>query len=578
MVRGMKIYRSMILAAGLAGLAACAQAPAGGIALEAASTTGLDQPLLFDAAYYAAVNPDLQAAFGADAAALRTHWLTHGVAEGRRASPAFDCQLYLALYGDLAAAFGTDCAAAMTHFRDTGLPREGRRGSVELDVRTYLATYADLVAAFGATGFAAAGNHFVTQGLPREGRAGSAELDVAYYVCHTADLTTAFAGDYRAAAAHWARQGLASEGRRGAVHFDVQRYLANYADLRAAFGTRYGAAMTHWLVHGKGEGRTGDPGDGGGGSPLCASGTPVDLHATTTTSAQGFPTAWFGFPIPDGPLGYAGINGAVSVTNSTNIYSEVLFIVGYLPAGNCIAGAWPASTPEFGPPGMVGITNLIVKAPTAGTYRSPANFPLPGEAAISHCLMIGLNGGTVAAPHPVTSTSDLTLRYAGAPTGPAIMNIGGEFCFGQSWGCQRATTNTALSFANVTAIGAPHRLIALFGNISDSTFDGSATFGAPPAGAWTAHNDVYVYHAAACAALGATGGLAGPANFYGQIPADAIHVLSAPISGNRIGAQAVPVFQPLSVPLVAGDCLVTLYGLSGGGGFDNESQIQALLE
>jgi hypothetical protein len=32
-----------------------------------------------------------------------------------------------------------------------------------------------------------------------------------------------------------------------------------------------------------------------------------------------------------------------------------------------------------------------------------------------------------------------------------------------------------------------------------------------------------------------------------------------------------------NVSLAAGDCLVTLWGLQGGGGFDNETQIFALV-
>ena len=574
-------WRDPVILLTVIGLCSCADPPAETASAAAlASTAGLDAPLLFDAQYYASLYPDLQAAFGSDAAALRNHWLTHGIAEHRRASPIFDCGLYLALYPDVAATAGTDCAAAMTHFRDTGLPVDGRRGSVELDVRTYLATYADLRAAFGAAGYQAAASHFMTHGLWEEGRAGSNELDIAYYVCHDADLTNAFAGNYRGAVEHWATLGLPREGRRGAVHFDIQRYLANNPDVRAAFGNNFAGAMQHWLVNGIHEGRSGDPGDGGGSSPLCAAGTPVDLHATTTTAATGFPTTWFGFPIPDGGIGYTGLNGSVSVSNSANIYAEVLFIVGYLPSGTCISGQWPSSTPQFGPPGLVNLTNLIVKAPTAGTYSSPANFALPGNPPISHCLMIGLNGGTVAAPHNVTSTSNLTLRYAAPPAARTIAGAGGEFCFGQNWGCQRATTNNALSFANVTPITQPQRLVALFGNISDSTFDGSSSFGAPPAGPWTATNDFYIYHGAECTALGASGGVAGPANFYAQIPADAIHLLSKPVSGNRISAAAVPVFQPLSVQLAAGDCLVTLYGLQGGvaGGFDNETQVFALLQ
>ncbi|HEX4418651.1 MAG TPA: hypothetical protein VH165_12160 [Kofleriaceae bacterium] len=570
----------ILAAATAAALAGCTEPPNEQPAEHAAtsavtSTAGLDTPLLYDAQYYESLYPDLQAAFGTNTTALHNHWLTNGIHEGRRASPIFDCALYLALNPDIAPSFGGDCAAAMTHFRDTGLPVDGRRASIEFDVKYYLATYVDLRNAYGATGYQNAATHFLTFGLWQEGRAGSNEYAGGYYVCSASDLTSAFYGNDRAAAEQWAKDGVPG-GRRGSVHFDVHYYLQVNPDVAAAYGTNYAGALQHWLVNGIHEGRTGDPNDGGGASPSCAAGTPVDMHVSATTSATGFPTTWFGFPLPAGQLGYAGLNGTVSVTNSANIYSEVLFIVGYLPSGACQAGQWPATTPEFGPPGFVGVTNLIVKAPTAGTYTSGANFVLPGHPAISSCLMIGLNGGTVAASHSVTSTSNLTLRYT-APPSTTILGGGAEFCFGQNWGCQGATTSNAQSFASVSAIPRAGRLTALFGNISDTTFDGSGTFGAPPAGAWTASNDFYIYHGAECAAVG-PGGPTKAGNYYAQIPGDAIHLASVPISGNHISASAVPVFQPLSTPVAPGDCLVTLFGVNAAGGFDNETQVSAILE
>jgi hypothetical protein len=227
-------------------------------------TAGLDDALLFDPQYYSALYSDLLAAFGGDATALRRHWLTYGIGEGRRASPIFDCGLYLAIYPDLRAAFGTDCAAAMNHFLNQGLPNEGRRASVEFDVTYYLGTYADLTAAFGARGFRQAAEHFLSHGLSQEGRAGSSEFNVTNYLCRYGDLVNAFHDNYRAAAEHWATNGLTREGRRGSAHFDVQTYLARYADLRAASGSNYAAAMQHWVSYGIHEGRSGDPNDGGG--------------------------------------------------------------------------------------------------------------------------------------------------------------------------------------------------------------------------------------------------------------------------------------------------------------------------
>ncbi len=199
---------------------------------------------------------------------------------------------------------------------------------------------------------------------------------------------------------------------------------------------------------------------------------------------------------------------------------------------------------------------------------------------MSSCVLVGLNGGTVVAPHDVTSAADLSLTYT-APQSPAqsIIGMGGEFCFGQNWGCQGATTDDSLSFALVTPITQTTRLVALYGDVSDSTFDGTSSFGAPPAGAWTARNDFLVYLGAECSAFGVTSGIAGPSNYYASIPGDATPLLSVPLSGSGIGVSTVPVFQAFSnVTLDAGDCLVTLWGLQGGGGFDNETQVTALDE
>jgi len=42
--------------------------------------------------------------------------------------------------------------------------------------------------------------------------------------------------------------------------------------------------------------------------------------------------------------------------------------------------------------------------------------------------------------------------------------------------------------------------------------------------------------------------------------------------------ETMSVFQSFSgVSLAAGDCLVTLWSLQGGGGFDNETQVFALV-
>ncbi len=315
------------------------------------------------------------------------------------------------------------------------------------------------------------------------------------------------------------------------------------------------------------------------GGTSCRWPSPVRMVGSTMTAATGFPTAWYGFPIQAGPQSFASLAGSVAVTNSANLYSEVLFILQYLPTGACPAGLWPSSTPEYGPPGAQPLAQFIVKAPTQGTFTVPIDFALPGGLPVSGCVLLGLNGGTVTTSHDVTSSASLTLTYTPAQSpAQSVLGAGGEFCFGQSWGCQAATTNDALSFANVAPVSQATTLIALYGDISDSTFDGTSSFGAPPAGAWTGTNDFYVYHGAECSTFGVASGTAGPGSYYASIPADAVHLLSVPLPGSGIGVSETPVFQALSnVQLAAGDCLVTLWGLQGGGGFDNETQVFALV-
>ncbi|WP_088741449.1 hypothetical protein [Haliangium sp. UPWRP_2] len=128
-------------------------------------------------------------------------------------------------------------------------------------------------------------------------------------------------------------------------------------------------------------------------------------------------------------------------------------------------------------------------------------------------------------------------------------------------------------------------------NISDSTFDGSGSFGAPPRGPFTATNDVYVYHGASCSPLHA--GANGPGDYTSHIPSDAVQLLSAPLSGGA-GVQAVQTIDPLlpglsnglplyrsfsGITLNPGDCLVTLYGIQGSSaGFDNEDQLHLIVQ
>jgi hypothetical protein len=310
-----------------------------------------------------------------------------------------------------------------------------------------------------------------------------------------------------------------------------------------------------------------------------------------TTSATGFPTHWVGYKLAEGPVDFVGLSGTVSLENTADIFSEFLFYVTFMPSGTCPAEGTVASN---GPPGLEpNLWSDIVKAPTAGSFTIPVNFTLPAGIPISNCLVVAINGGTVAGPHVVSGVANLVMTYirrANAST--EMLGLDNEFCFGQNFGCEQATTDDRLSFAAVTQVTQRSKLNTIWGNINDSSFDGSTNFGPLPTGPWTASNDVYLYHGAECRQFAAGRSLNGPADYYGQIPEDATHLLSAPLSGNGGAGEGetinsllpgrtsgIAVYQDFkAVTLNAGDCLVELFGMQNtAGAFDNEDQLRAFV-
>src|SRR5690625_3233981 len=138
----------------------------------------------FDAAYYLAQNPDVEAAFGDDAAAAEAHYIANGADEGRKPAQWFDAAYYQSSNADLA---GLAPNELFEHFANYGVnelrsPSEG----LVLDAATfqaYAAANEDLVAAFGIEDVenlsnedvAALANHFFAYGI-HEGREGAPEL------------------------------------------------------------------------------------------------------------------------------------------------------------------------------------------------------------------------------------------------------------------------------------------------------------------------------------------------------------------------------------------------------------------
>ncbi len=329
-------------------------------------------------------------------------------------------------------------------------------------------------------------------------------------------------------------------------------------------------------------------------SPAVPGASTIVSQISSTTSVEGFPTWWQGYNLPPGQTSFVGLRGTVSVENTAGIYGEILFLVSYLPSGPCLTeGAefpsWPETQNQ-----LVMLWTNIIKSPTTGVFSAPVDFTLPKGIPISNCLVIEINGGTVALPHPVTSTVNLVATYTpNVDQSTQILEFENEFCFGQDWGCEGATANDTQSFAAVTQVTQRSRLDAILGNVSDSTFDGSKYFAPLPTGPWTAINDIYVYRQSDCSQFPtAARSWNGPGDYFSQIPQDAMLLVSAPLSGNGgVGegesinylmpgmTNGVSVYQTFSdIVLNPGDCLVSLYGVQGTtGGFDNEDQLQAIV-
>ena len=298
----------------------------------------------------------------------------------------------------------------------------------------------------------------------------------------------------------------------------------------------------------------------------------------------------------------------------------MLFGLAYLPGNSTVITSCPTSGSTadgtFAPPGSAQVWHDIAKTPFAGTDNTPVNFTLPvglpntlptlippptGSPAYtkSNCLLVVINGGQLPPAHDVTGTVDLVVTYLEASTPGVLESLAGEFCFGQNHGCSLATTDDTQSFANVTQItsaslngSSSGTLNAIWGNISDSTFDGSTNHGPLPTGAWSTVNQIYLYPASDCSSAFPSGtGHYGPGNYVGSQPSDSTFLVSAPLAGTGMatgqtinhslpghtdGTNVYYDFTTLASPITvtAGDCLVEFYGVNtANGAFDDEDQL-----
>jgi hypothetical protein len=134
-------------------------------------------------------------------------------------------------------------------------------------------------------------------------------------------------------------------------------------------------------------------------------------------------------------------------------------------------------------------------------------------------------------------------------------------------------------------------LLEIYGNISDSTFDGTNNNGPVPTGeSWGSVNDFYLLPGG-CGIFAEnlnSQGFPNPAplsTLYSWLPKDALHLVSVPqvdrIASGETGKATLQnkVESIFSVPVKvnSGDCMLTIFGRTGNGATDNETQILGLM-
>ena len=155
---------------------------------------------------------------------------------------------------------------------------------------------------------------------------------------------------------------------------------------------------------------------------------------------------------------------------------------------------------------------------------------------------------------------------------PYMVPFGGEICFGSNSGCEARTTciNGDCAYIFTTQINSPTYLLSLFGDVNTGAL--SQPYADPPSGAWNSSVDMYIYQN--CSAPQPGRNIAGPANYYSQIPADAIHLLTIPMQSHDDEDIVLSVNKSFSTPILLkpGNCLVGLTkfsSLNGGATVNN---------
>ena len=297
----------------------------------ATTINGVDYSSVYDPSFYLSNNEDIRNAFSKrspagvvmidDAAVLR-HFVSCGMAEGRRGSESFDVLSYYNRYPDLRRAFGANLTALYGHYLSSGRA-EGR-------IATGCGSLAGAVASQGGTDY-------------------SPVYDFDFYTSNNGDVLSAFTTvkgglrfvDDAAVLRHFVSCGMA-EGRRGSDSFDVYGYRNRYADLRKAFGQNLKDYYIHYLNCGIKEGRNGASMTGYEGFIMSSAySTYLDAadHFTKTVGPKGFPSVVYTDRGASNIIDFCKILYEEAQSEGVSpevLYGQVMKETGYLKFGNSV--------------------------------------------------------------------------------------------------------------------------------------------------------------------------------------------------------------------------------------------------
>ncbi len=314
----------------------------------------------------------------------------------------------------------------------------------------------------------------------------------------------------------------------------------------------------------------------------------LHMQKSTTTAEPNFPTFLGMYHVADGaksPVDALSLTGTISLKNFDPTFSEVLFLLVYWQ-GTC-----PADDINLTQAAGI-VWSDILKNPSQSDSTLNVNFSFPHPLPMTGCVGLYYGGGALV-KGKVTMSADLDLTYMPLKTANAntVLDLSGEYCFGRNGGCENATGIDGEGFAVPISMLPAGHLVELYGDISDSTFDGTKEQGPLPTGAsWGATNDFYLLPGG-CGIFEEnlnSQGFPSPAplsTLHSWLPKDALHLASVPLvdrtppgetSKTPLQSQVENIFSA-PVKVNSGDCMLVIYGRSGNGATDNETQVHALM-